>query len=579
MNKKLPKSAVNEDSLFRHIKYFFENPEKVLLELVQNSQRAGATRVDLNFNKKNLELELKDNGSGISSTAPLVILSEIQWKGKVKDQMPAGWGLFYLYSLSTWVEFKSLMGRIKLYSQKFLYSKKYRENFLSSPEINERERGKGFYLRAKLKDAETFSKLKEAIPLLRFMPLDIYVDGKLLPKEDFHKARDEERYIIRNYKGNKVIINLETNFFFKGEPAIGAIWYGIPVNIERSDLSTTGENLELSWFKAVVVVKEGQPLTPVLPYRNRIKKDKKLRNFLLFLWQEIKQELLKRLKTEKNEKKLVSLWDTLFSNADRFSSQIGPSVNISQSEIESIGNFPAEISSSLPVIQNCEDPDCLPHSTVFFKGQEGEIALCGDAVVKVSGNILPKDWEPVVPDDWYKFYFINENEHIPAPSWLKKRAKRKNVLIEITPEGEPYQCRYLDISIQKAKIRAFVEGKEKELHAVAAADDNDGYGFTIYYRENPEDIQEIANSLFNRYIYTDDGDSYSTQEYEFEKELRIVILKAKKQFPLITLLGGFISTGLISADEVFLIKSIKVGKNEITVELPAGEKRIRITGK
>ena len=70
----------------------------MLLEIAQNAHRSGTTKLAVTL--KGTALEVEDNGSGTDNPRALVCLAESDWPSDVmENQMPAGWGLFFLMSV------------------------------------------------------------------------------------------------------------------------------------------------------------------------------------------------------------------------------------------------------------------------------------------------------------------------------------------------------------------------------------------------------------------------------------------------------------------------------------------------
>ena len=112
-------TMINEKRLFKFLPHFFEKPEGVLIEIAQNALRAGATKLDISLHDN--QLYARDNGAGTMNPASLVTLSDSGWDSDVEEnQMPAGWGLFMLFSLCEAVEFRSLFGDMYIVCEDFL---------------------------------------------------------------------------------------------------------------------------------------------------------------------------------------------------------------------------------------------------------------------------------------------------------------------------------------------------------------------------------------------------------------------------------------------------------------------------
>jgi hypothetical protein len=92
-------TAVSQSMIHRVSRFSNHSVHDALIEILQNSRRAGATRVDIDsFNLSDRPvLAVRDNGSGIDDPAKLVTLGDSGWNGEIADREdPAGMGVFSL---------------------------------------------------------------------------------------------------------------------------------------------------------------------------------------------------------------------------------------------------------------------------------------------------------------------------------------------------------------------------------------------------------------------------------------------------------------------------------------------------
>jgi hypothetical protein len=269
--------AINEAKFFKQIPWFFEHPSGILTEIAQNSYRSGATGLDIEL-KDNI-LTAKDNGCGIGSPEPLLVLADSAWAEDIEEnQNPAGWGLFFLYSIAYRVFFRSKFGSIVIDCGRYLSDAVYRENILG--DVSSHGTFDGFYLEAVLKEVVS-DKIDLEKHRLEYFPLSITLNGNAVERKDV--GRDCHNYQIKDmYKGNPVYIKLSEKYYFFGKEMpssisdlvskLKVIWYGIPI-VQNTSCDD----------KFVIDVRNGSPLTPVLPYRHSIKHDKKLEEFWNFI--------------------------------------------------------------------------------------------------------------------------------------------------------------------------------------------------------------------------------------------------------------------------------------------------------
>lgn len=83
------KLEINADNFLKNLENIFTNKECVLSELVQNSRRANATEIHIDYD--NGSLKVRDNGCGVEDIAKMFKLAESGWKSK-EDESPFGFG-------------------------------------------------------------------------------------------------------------------------------------------------------------------------------------------------------------------------------------------------------------------------------------------------------------------------------------------------------------------------------------------------------------------------------------------------------------------------------------------------------
>lgn len=92
-------TSVGQSMISRVTRFYNNSAHDALIELLQNSRRAGATRVDIDsFDLSGRPvLVIRDNGSGIDDPAKLVTLGDSGWNGEIASREdPAGMGVFSL---------------------------------------------------------------------------------------------------------------------------------------------------------------------------------------------------------------------------------------------------------------------------------------------------------------------------------------------------------------------------------------------------------------------------------------------------------------------------------------------------
>ena len=204
---------INEEKLFKLLPYFFDRPSAVLLEIAQNAHRSGATKLAVTL--KGTVLEVEDDGSGTDNPRALVCLAESDWPSEVmENQMPAGWGLFFLISVSETVTYTSLFGTLTVDCKRFLNEASYRETRLSLVDGSARTE-KGFRIEARLMDG-VFKSVAylQVLDGLSYFPMSVTMNGSLVKRKKLSEAC--KNYPIKtSYMGNAVYVNPNGGMFLR----------------------------------------------------------------------------------------------------------------------------------------------------------------------------------------------------------------------------------------------------------------------------------------------------------------------------------------------------------------------------
>src|SRR3972149_8706725 len=261
--------SVKEYRLLILYHYVNVNPSSLYFKIAQNAQRSGATRLDITL--ENGILRTFDNGSGTDNPEPLFVLADSSWSEEVEEnQKPAGWGLFFLYSIAETVIFASKFGTVEVDCHRYLSDGTYRAGILSN--IDSGRGFSGFSIEAVLR-SEVRDRILESIDRLSWFPLDVTVNGLPVARKN---AEDEfgNYDICTVYEGQDSRAKT-SNFPDSSQRLLDKLmtsWFVIPVNTR--------------WWNTpsvVLDVTEGTPLTPVLPYRQTIKQDEKFDAFWKFV--------------------------------------------------------------------------------------------------------------------------------------------------------------------------------------------------------------------------------------------------------------------------------------------------------
>ncbi len=88
-------SSVNETRFLEHMRTLFSTSTSVLAECLQNGRRAGASRIDFDYDEAASTLSITDNGCGISDFRALITVAESGWSEETMvSEKPFGIGFF-----------------------------------------------------------------------------------------------------------------------------------------------------------------------------------------------------------------------------------------------------------------------------------------------------------------------------------------------------------------------------------------------------------------------------------------------------------------------------------------------------
>jgi len=529
--------AVNESRLFKLLPYFFENPESVLIELAQNAQRSGATKLDIMI--KEGVLSAVDNGRGTDNPTPLFVLADSDWEAEVEaNQQPAGWGLFFLYSIARGVTFTSRFGEVKMDCEEYLHSEDYRAGMLGR--VDKYRGAKGFSVEAFL-TPETAGKLITDDPhgtyegRLCWFPLDIMINGKAVKRKT--AAGECKDYEIKGeYQGNKIYIKPKGLGLRNGRDSLRSdldvLWYGIPIR---------GEVRYSSLDNIVIDVSCGTPLTPVLPYRHTVKSDEKLDSLLRFARDLIAQYCVKAINKAKGKPFDAGCNHPAFPYM-RVLKELG-----TQAELNSLNKFYCKMTE--PHYQ----PDYDIAETIKIIGKD-------DGPV-VSEKLVIKGLDEKADDIDYEQVFLAEGQVteavLPAkkPDWLEVKEFEHVVEVKMLDE-KPYAGSFLWHKVEfKSDLDISVIGVVEGWN-----------GGDVYYSGDPDDVYGITDSIFARKFFSEDSDNdaWDTQRESFDESVRADLMKLKDSYPLSELLSG-LSVIDIRPDDVVSI-SINRRKKTMTVE-------------
>ena len=504
---------INEEKLFKLLPYFFDRPSAVLLEIAQNAHRSGATKLAVTL--KGNDLEVEDDGSGADNPRALVCLAESDWPSEVmENQMPAGWGLFFLMSVSETVVYTSLFGMLTVDCKRFLNESSYRDDLLNLVDGSARAE-RGFRIKARLMDG-VFKSVAylQVLDGLSYFPMSVTLNGSLVKRKKLSDAC--KNYAIKSsYMGNAVYVDPKSGMFLGSLDSfvnhVSLVWYGIPLNV-------TGYLHDVA-----IEVREDDPLTPVLPYRTSIKHDEKAEKFLEFVRKEVAGWCIEQIgafgeQPNPDLKEIVHIM--------RLAGEL-----LSPEALDCLDLFFVEVVD--PYYTESTDSDEVVQYRLVRKGEGPFVSerlslTIDDRLVWDDEESILDGPKPVLPP----WTITRIDLPVKRPSWLQKEERWAPVRVTALDTS------HYDYTWHKSAIEC--EGKDI---AVVSMVERWAEG-NIYYRSTPEDFLSVEDAVFDMKIYNDEGDTYDTQRDSFSRLVAGDIMNITGRYPLSDLLDGIRVTGI-----------------------------------
>ncbi|MCK9331642.1 MAG: hypothetical protein M0Q19_00525 [Candidatus Cloacimonetes bacterium] len=286
-------SLVNESKLYSVIGKFFTDGYNLILELIQNAQRAQAQHVDIRLpycGEHDLGpdtdpmhmLRITDDGSGIKDIVALLGIALSDWGQEVEVQDPAGMGFLQLIALSRQVHIQSCFGSIHLDCPRFLSSDSYRQAVLNSIDSDNRLE-RGTIITAELAKPWHYYLRVEHDLYRGFDQLELGINGDIIQPVSIRELeesaiKNHNLYRVTEYMGNQLFLEIGSIRSRVAKHSSVVNWYGqiIPLygGCGMANIIYTG---------FYYLVRDNTPLTPRFPDRTCINQDDKCRDFMLFL--------------------------------------------------------------------------------------------------------------------------------------------------------------------------------------------------------------------------------------------------------------------------------------------------------
>lgn len=306
-------SMINQQKFFRNVlpRLFRGTAREIVIELLQNAQRAGGTRIDFAFSSPTTCV-ISDDGhglvNGIEDLRTLLILADSHYQDEQveEQQAPMGLGLYALivHEGVQQLHIQSNGLSLDIDTRRWLHDSVYLESWeervqpvqeavldaIDVIKVDHQEQHAGFHLQ--ITGSEDLIKNLRAVllcgnphfefenseflaesynPVTGFQDLlDIFLDGQQVRIEGAEEVSLPDAEIITTYQGNEVRISL------LGRPGgcLVVNWYG---------------QLIFHWnamwpFQIYLIVRNGQPVMPQAPTRMHLVQNEQLAD--LYAWAE-----------------------------------------------------------------------------------------------------------------------------------------------------------------------------------------------------------------------------------------------------------------------------------------------------
>ncbi len=489
-------SLVNENKLYAVIGKFFTDGNNLLLELIQNAQRAQAQHVEIqlpytgehrlgNEADPHNMLRISDDGKGISDIIALLGIALSDWGQEVEVQDPAGMGFLQLIALSRQVHIQSRFGSIHLDCPRFLSSDTYRQAVLSSIDTGSNIES-GTVITAELSKAWHYYLRPDMSWYRGYDQLELCLNGEIMqpvtiPELVDQAIKNNNLYKVAEYMGNQLFLEIGSSRFRLGNSGSVVNWYGQIIPFYTG--SGLANNLHTGFY---YLVRNNTPLTPRFPDRACVNHDDKHQDFQNFL----------------NQCYTAMLRDYFqhFPPAARFSSYVNAHLLGSYYEHESEAEL--ERLDYIPVVENPFCGNGVLSPTISSKSQmiEEGIAFCTDSMLVDGYYTIGTDWEIL------RCYSVSEN----VAEYLRKAGIKE--LVELSTVNPVEKM----INLEPLHLRlTFHDDTEKDI-MLSEALLMDHYNDVWIYAEHENSVFQVFDFYFEE-AFVEDGE---TDRYVLEEDIR-----------------------------------------------------------
>jgi hypothetical protein len=269
------KIGINPRILDKARNFFNSTTEDILNELLQNSRRAGATKVKVTKNTNTVVIE--DDGIGIFSNGVAINLGGSEWSNETQEREdPAGCGLFSLANLDSVIE--SHGKKVRLNAEAFSGAKEV--------EVEESDFSKGTRITFRNTNEESSFKYKLE-RACKFYPVQVEYNG-----EELEKPKDflQDAVYVEEWEGLKIGVIRTLDWHTTEFRLIN--FYGLQITSTENRMPDFSRALDQDDLFVRVDIIDCPKLQLVLPSRKEVVSNE----FLQLLLQQCRKVVFKYLK-------------------------------------------------------------------------------------------------------------------------------------------------------------------------------------------------------------------------------------------------------------------------------------------
>lgn len=209
-SKETKRFQISPNMIFHTINNQAGSIEKAILECLMNAVDAGATKVEVDFNENGIDYSVKDNGKGFRTKKEIEdCFGVFGFDHGTPEQNHRTYGTFGIGRAQLWAFSKNIWK-----TNEFILDVDIKNKGLDYDLIESSEKVKGCHILGNFYERQSASTIqnisRELIKLALYLPIDFFLDGKLVSKKCSEATWDHETdkaYVKFNETGDLKIYN------------------------------------------------------------------------------------------------------------------------------------------------------------------------------------------------------------------------------------------------------------------------------------------------------------------------------------------------------------------------------------